>query len=372
MVDFVQLQEVLKARLEQDRAIHSIEVTGPTLEAVTADAAAILDIPMRHLEYEVVERGSPGFMGVGKKEWRIQAYEKLIVSKQKHGEELLEEAGEQAPIVEDRDGQVFIHFSSIGEAQIKVTAPSGNGRKASENYALQSLKERLALHIDMALISKTVKEAAGVYVTVGDYERHSYNDSVVRTEISDGEMYGYMTVTPPGEGGADISYDSFINIFKMNKLVHGVKEEMLRGLVDQPIYSEKIEIAEGTKAYDGKDAYIQYYFETDQNKVRLKEGASGKIDFKELNIIQNVTENQLLAKKIAAEQGKPGSSVTGKWINATNGKDINLPVGNNTHVGDEGDTILADINGQALMVSGLVNVEPVFTVAGDVNLKTGN
>ncbi len=39
MVDFVQLQEILKERLEQDRAIHMIEVTGPTLEAVTADAA---------------------------------------------------------------------------------------------------------------------------------------------------------------------------------------------------------------------------------------------------------------------------------------------------------------------------------------------
>jgi len=373
MVDFVQLQEILKDRLEQDRSVHIIDVVGPTLEAATADAAALLDIPIRHLEYEIVERGSPGIMGVGKKEWHIQAYEKIIIGKKKFGEGLFEEEiGEQVPIVEDRDGEVFVHFSSEGEAMLKVTAPSGNGRKASEVYAMQLLNDRKAEHVDSGLVSKLLREAQGVYVSVGDYERHSYNDSVVRTEISEGEMQAFMQVTPPGEGGSDVSYDTFINIYKMNKIVHGVKEDIVKEFVDKPVYSERILIAEGTKPKDGNDAYIEYYFETDQSKVRLKEGSNGKIDFKELNIIQNVTENQPLAKKIPPEQGVPGETVTGKWLSATNGKDINLPVGNNVHVNDAGDTIVSDMNGQALVIGGLVNVEPVYTVNGDVNLKTGN
>jgi uncharacterized protein (DUF342 family) len=372
MVDFVQLQDALKKRLEQDRSIHIIEVTGPTLEAVTIDAASLLDIPVRNLEYEVVERGSSGFIGIGKKEWRIQAYEKLIIEKRKGGKLFEEEVGEQGPVIEDRDGAVYVHFTSTGEAQIKVTAPSGNGRKASEVFAIQSLTDRKAINVNNGLVKKIINEAKGEYVTVGDYERHSYNDSVVRAEISEGEMQGFMYVTPPGDGGADISFDSYISSFKAGRIVHGVKEDQLRDFIDKPEYNERICIAEGTKAYDGKDAYIQYFFETDQSKVRLKEGAGGKIDFKELNIIQNVTENQPLAKKIPAEQGIAGSTVTGKWLSATNGKDINLPVGNNVHVGDDGDTILSDMNGQAMVVSGLVNVEPVYTVNGDVNLKTGN
>jgi len=374
MVDFVQLQEILKERLEQDRTIHIIEVVGPTLEAATADAAALLDIPVRHLEYEVMERGAAGILGVGKKDWRIQAYEKITASKKKHGEgELEEEAGEQAPVIEDRDGEAFIHFNSTGEALLKVTAPSGNGRRAPENYALQLLKDRQTQEIDTGLVSKLIREAQGEYIKVGVYERHSYNDSVVRTEVSDGEMYAYMQVTPPGEGGCDISYETFISVFKNSKIVHGVKEDTLREFIDKPIYSEKIEIAEGTKAVDGKDAYIQYYFETDQSKVRLKEGSNGKIDFKELNIIQNVVENQLLAKKIPPEQGKPGETVTGKWLSASNGKDIGLPVGNNVHIAeDDPDAILSDMNGQVIVSGGLVHVEPVYTVNGDVNLKTGN
>ncbi|MDR2717747.1 MAG: FapA family protein [Treponema sp.] len=374
MVDFVQLQEILKDRLEQDRAIHIIEVAGPTLEAVTADAAALLDIPVRHLEYEITERGSPGILGIGKKEWRIQAYEKVTVGKKKDGEGLLEEElGEQGPVIEDRDGEAFVHFTTAGDALLKVTAPSGNGRKAMESYAVQLLNDRQTQNINTGLVSKIVREAKGEYIKVGVFERHSYNDSVVRPEVSEGEMYAYMQVTPPGEGGCDVAYETFITIFKGSRIVHGIKEDVLWNFIDKPVYNEKMEIAEGTKALDGRDAYIQYYFETDQSKVRLKEGNNGKIDFKELNIIQNVVENQALAKKIPAEKGIPGETVTGKWLSATNGKDINLPVGTNVHVSDEdSDVILSDMNGQVIVAGGLVNVEPVYTVNGDVNLKTGN
>jgi uncharacterized protein (DUF342 family) len=320
-----------------------------------------------------MERGSSGFIGMGKKEWRIQAYEKIIAEKKKRGKGLLEEdLGEQATDIEDRDGDVFVHFTSTGEAQIKVTAPSGNGRKASEVYAIQFLSDRKAINVNNGLVKKTLQEAKGEYITVGDYERHSYTDSVVRTEISEGDMQAFMYVTPPGDGGADIWFDAVVNTFKAARIARGIKEDHLRNFIDKPEYNERVLIAEGTKPKDGKDAYIQYFFETDQSKVRLKEGAGGKIDFKELNIIQNVTENQKLAQRIPAEQGVAGSTVTGKWLGATNGKDINLPVGNNVHVGDDGDTILSDMNGQALVISGLINVEPVYTVAGDVNLKTGN
>ena len=372
MVDFTQLQEILTDRLEQDRAVQSVEVTGPTLEAALSDAAALLNTSIRHIEYEVMERGSPGLLGMGKKDWIIQAYQKIIISKKSEMGLLEEELADHGPVVEDRDGQVFVHFTTEGHAMLKATAPSGNGRRASELYAIQTLNDRKALEVNQNHVVKVVREAAGEYVKVGTYERHSYNDSVVRTEISDGDMQAFMQVTPPGDGGADISFESYLSAFKAGKIAHGIKEDLLREFIDKPEYNEKILIAEGSKAKDGKDAYIEYYFETDQSKVRLKEGSNGKIDFKELNIIQNVTENQPLAKKVPAEQGMAGSTVTGKWLPATNGKDISLPVGNNTHVSEEGDTILADINGQALLISGLVNVEPVYTVNGDVNLKTGN
>jgi predicted RNA-binding protein Jag len=84
MVDFLRLQNIIREQLEQDRAMRSVEVDAPTLEAAITEAATLLDVPVRRLEYEVTEKGSAGFLGTGKKNWKIRAYERLFVEKKKH------------------------------------------------------------------------------------------------------------------------------------------------------------------------------------------------------------------------------------------------------------------------------------------------
>jgi uncharacterized protein (DUF342 family) len=373
MVDFVTLQKIMSDRLELDRAVQSVEAVGPTLEAAVADASALLNIPSRRLEYEIIERGATGFWGMGKKDWRIRAYEKVSLSRKKRQQALIdEEVSASIVVVEDKDGEAFVHFKSGGEVLLKVTPSSGQGRKASEIYAMHFLQDRRADNVDAALVRKTVNEASGEYVKVADFEHKAYNDSVVYVEISDDEMTALVRTTPPGEGGCDVSYETYMNTLKQNRVVHGIKEAFLQHFVDQPIYNEKIIIAEGSNPVDGKNAYMQYNFETDLTKVRLKEGSDGKIDFKELNIIQNVVENQPLAVKIPPEKGTAGWTVTGKMLDARDGVDISMPVGSNVHVSEDGSTILASINGQVIVSNGLVNIEPVYTVDGGVNLKSGN
>jgi uncharacterized protein (DUF342 family) len=372
MVDFVRLQDIVKEHLEQDRAIQAIEASGPTLEAAVSEAALLLDIPVRRLEYEITEKGSPGFLGTGKKDWRIRAYERMYVKKEKIQEDLfIDPMAVAAPLIVDKDGDVFVHLLT-GGAFLKVSPPEGKGRKAAEAHAVQALVNRKVKDIDEALVIKTVKEAAGVYVKVGDFEHKPTNDSMLTVEITDGEMRALIQVLPPGEGGCDIPVETYLSFLKNNKVYHGIKEDFLRSFADRPTYQEKVEVAEGSNPMDGRDAYIRYNFETDQSKVRLREGSNGRVDFKELNIIQNVVENQPLAKKMPPEEGAPGKTVTGKTTFAKKGKDIALPLGKNVHAADDGVTILADMNGQVVLVNGKINVEPVYTVDGDVNLKTGN
>jgi uncharacterized protein (DUF342 family) len=373
MVDFVTLQKIMADRLEVDRAVQSVETVGPTLEIALSDAAALLDIPSRKIEYEIIERGSHGFWGMGKKDWRIRAYEKISSHRKKHQQALIdEEVSANVVVIPDKDGEAFVHFKSGGDVLLKVTPTSGQGKPASELYAMHFLQDRKAEKIDTALVKRTVAEASGEYVKVAEFEHKSYNDSVVYVEISEDEMTALVMTTPAGDGGCDVSYETYIATFKQNRVVHGIKEEFLQHYVDQPIYNEKIVIAEGENPIDGKNAYMQYNFETDLNKVKLREGSDGKIDFKELNIIQNVVENQPLAVKIPPEKGTPGWTVTGKMLDAKDGVDISMPVGNNVHVSEDGSTILATINGQVVMANGLVNIEPVYTVDGGVNLKSGN
>ncbi|MCL2192759.1 MAG: FapA family protein [Treponema sp.] len=373
MIDFVQLQEIAKESLEHDRAVQSVETAGTTLELAVTDAATLLGIPMYRVEYEVLERGFPGFWGMGKKDWRIQAYERIATARRKQREAEAEELTEEkAVVIEDRDGRAFVFLQSGGDVLLKVTPPQGRGKETTDAYVMQLLADRKATNINTSLVARTVGMAESTYVKVAEFDHHSYNDSVAIIKVADGEMQAFMVVSPPGEGGCDIPFDTLITTLKINRVVHGIKDDFLQDFADQPIYQEEVEVAIGSKPVDGKSAYIKFEFETDQTKARLKEGTDGKIDFKELNIIQNVVEKQLLATKIPPQMGVPGETVTGKMLPAKNGMDISLPLGENVHASDDGDSILSDINGRVVVVNGKINVEPVLLIESSVSLETGN
>jgi uncharacterized protein (DUF342 family) len=372
MIDFVQLQTIIKEHLEQDRAIRTVEATGPTLEAAVNEAAALLDTHVRNLEYEIIERGSTGFLGAGKKDWVIRAYERTRVKKAQEREEIFEDdVEEEKVVIPDKDGEVFAQRWA-GGIYVKVTAPTGKGRKVYQASALQALQNKGVTQYDEGMLDKLINEADGTYVKIAEFDHTPQNDSMAAVEVDDSEMNVYISVTPPAEGGGDLTYDAYMSLLKQNRVYHGINEEALQALADDPPYREKILVAEGIRPINGKDAYISYNFETDQTKIKLKEGTNGRVNFKELNIIQNVVQNQPVAKKMPPEPGIDGKTVTGKVLPAKAGSDIPLPLGTNVHVGDDGDTILADINGQVILAAGKINVEPVFTVEGDVNLKTGN
>ncbi|MDR3173085.1 MAG: FapA family protein [Treponema sp.] len=372
MVDFVELQQIVKEQLERDRTVQAIEASGDTLELAVAEAATLLDLPLRRLEYEIAERGFAGFLGAGKKEWKIRAYERAAMNKRREYLQAdADEEDQETLVVEDWGGEVYARLFLEG-VFLKVTPPHGTGRAVRDEDALKALAERGVVQFDEALVSAAVKEAAGEYVRVGEYQRNPANDSTASLEILEGEMKANVKVTRPGPGGRDYSAENYTNLLHSNKVYHGIKEDAVNKQVDHPVYQEPVTLAEGDKPVDGRDAYIQYNFETDKSKVRLQEGSNGRVNFKDLNIIQNVVENQPLAVRIAAQDGKNGKNIRGVVLPAKDGKNIPLPLGKNVHLADDGVTILADINGQVLVVNNKINVEPVYTVDGGVNLKSGN
>ncbi|MDR2740304.1 MAG: FapA family protein [Treponema sp.] len=371
MVDFVQLQHIMKEQLDQDRSISTIEAQGPTLEEAVVQAATLLNLPIRRIEYEVIERGSSGFMGTGKKDWKISAYQRYVQGNKTAQDDFFDSGLDtDVPVMEDKDGYVFVQLRYDG-AYIKVSAPVGHGKRATPAQARVALVERGIKDFDQNIVNEVVKNPGGEYVRVGDFEHNPSNDAKMTVEIVDQEMKALLFVTPPEPGGCDIPMETYQAFLKNNKVYFGIDLDYLRDFADKPLYKEKVVIAEGLAPVNGRDAYLQYNFETN-HKVRIKEGANGRVDFKDLKIIQNVVEAQPLAKKIPPEQGILGRTVTGNPLLARDGRDITLPLGKNVHVGDDKVTIIADMNGQVVETNGKINVEPIYTVDGDVDLKTGN
>jgi uncharacterized protein (DUF342 family) len=372
MIDFVRLQLSMKERLEQDRLIHSVEAEGATVEAAVAEAATLLNIPVRRLEYEIMERGFPGFLGSGKKNWKIRAYERAVEMQETETAPVPDDEIEEIAVVrKDRDGNAFVHLYRDG-VYLKVSAPVGRGKRAAEAQVMRALEEKYVNNFEQDVVKTVLREAAGRYVQIGNFDHNPANDAFLSVDITEQEMKANITMNPPGLGGCDFSWEDIVQFLRDNGVVYGIREDFLQDFADRPRYKESVLAAEGLKPVDGRDASMQYNFESDLTQVRLREGANGKVDFKELNIIRNVWEGQPLARKLPAELGVAGKTVTGKLLPARNGKDMPLPLGKNVHVGDDGVTIIADINGQVVVVSGKINVEPVYVVQENVNLKTGN
>jgi uncharacterized protein (DUF342 family) len=197
------------------------------------------------------------------------------------------------------------------------------------------------------------------------------NDAAATLDVTDGEMKALIMVSEPGPGGADLSAEALRAFLQANGVVRGIREDTLTDFEDAPRYGKPILVAEGTRARDGADARIEYNFSVDREAPVLRE-RDGRVDFKDISRIENVVAGQLLARKIPAEPGSPGQTVGGTVIPATKGRDCELAIGKNVKLSEDGSSALAEINGQVLLLGGKINVEPVYTINGDVNLHTGN
>jgi len=358
---------------EEDRNKKSVQVRGATLEDALQQASVELGLSIDEIDYEVLVKGSKGFMGMGKADWVLIAYKMVTSETPANFEEdmgLSLEVQEEEETSKDVDGAACVRLTPDG-VMLKITPPQGNGKQVTEKEATHKVKTRDIHDFEKDILQQAVKNQDDEYIRIGDYHYNPANDSIMSVDIADYEMKAYITISPPGKGGTDLSADNIQDFLKNNGVEYGVKEELVEQLEDNPEYNEPILIAEGKQPENGKDAKIIYNFETDTSKVRLKE-KDGKVDFKELNIVQNVVEGQILAKKIPYEKGTPGKTVTGKMLPAKNGHDIEIGIGKNVKLTEDGIKAVATINGQVTLANNKINVEPVYVVDGNVDLHTGN
>lgn len=374
MVTLDSIRKDMAQMHERDSDISSVEVRADSLDEALADAAVQFNTKINNLEYEILEKGFDGFLGIAKKPWAIRVYQNPDTVKKSaslsSSDILAGFMGEEKKIV-SKDGLYYIHHFD-NDLVLKVTLPEGKGHPVDINTVLNDINRPDTLSFDESLVRKLAKDGTGnEYKVVGKYNHVPSSDAVFVVDISKDEMKATCTINPPTLGGADITSDQIKKALSAQGVVAGISDEKINALVDSPVYNEPVVVAEAVLPVDGRDAYMVYNFETDRSKIRAKEAANGQVDFKELNLIQNVVEGQPLAQKILAEQGKAGKTLYGKYLEAKNGRDINIPLGKNVKVDIDGRTVLAAMNGQVLLLNGKISVEPVMEVDG-VNIKTGN
>lgn len=158
-------------------------------------------------------------------------------------------------------------------------------------------------------------------------------------------------------------------------VVHGIDAEAVRSAAASP-NGRKVEVARGEAPRDGVDGVIRYLVDTSKSGVP-KRHDDGHVDYRDLQIVQNVVKGQVLAEKEPPMQGLPGRDVRGRMIDPAPVKDPRIPEGRGTALTKDGQKLVSLIDGHLSRSSGpsgqtTLHVDDTFVLKGSVDMTTGN
>lgn len=190
----------------------------------------------------------------------------------------------------------------------------------------------------------------------------------VRVLISRDRMEASLTISVPA-GSRPLEMAEVLEKIEKNGVVFGINHEVI-----QKAYKESsgysVICAKGEPAINGENGSITYHINM-ENKGKPDELEDGSVDFKNLNLFTMVQQGDILAERILATPGTPGTDVLGNPCIAKPGRDVPSPAGKNVQVVDD-NTFVAAIAGQLLIANNKINVVPVIEIKEDVDVSTGN
>ncbi|MBN1497822.1 MAG: FapA family protein [Spirochaetes bacterium] len=362
--------------VSDDRADeNAVEVYADSVAQALELASKDLGVDVTLLDYQILEKGTRGFLGVGRVPYRVlvtplaDRAEQAELSALEH--KLSREHTASISPKADADGTFRVRVVRSG-IWLTVTPPRGTGRPVSIDEVNNKLYSMKVTPQDQSKIEKEIARPTGKALRIGSWAANPDNDGSISIEMTEDEMKVYVHFNPPRYSGKHMEYDEIIEALKKAGVKVGIKEKEIKEYLEAMDYSRPLVAAEGSRMVNGRDAYIDYKVRIENKNVSFEEDESGKVDFRNLELLENVVVGQVLAVKVPAEQGVPGRTVTNRIIPARPGKDVKIQYGKGTILSEDGTELTAEINGQVTFKVGKISVEPIYVVNGDVSLETGN
>ncbi len=367
----------MEIETEEKSDSDSVEVFADSVRHALDLAAQEMGIDISMLDYEILEKGTRGFLGIGRQPYRVLI--KLTAQAPEHDDldelekKLTAEHHAEITLKERKhaDGSIKIRVLKSG-IWLTITPPKGRGKKVDLNEVTTKLYAMRISDADTNMLEKEVKKASGKPIRIGSWKPNPEFDGSMNIEMSEDEMKVFVHFIPPRYCGRHMDYGEVSSVLKNNGVVTGVKEKEINEYLEDMSYLQPLLAAEGQKPRNGRDAYVDYKVRVDKSNVRFEEDESGKVDFKNVELLENVVVGQILAVKVPAEEGIPGRTVTNKILPAKSGKDIKIQHGKGTILSEDGTELTAEVNGQVVVKNNKITVEPIYVVNGDVSLETGN
>lgn len=184
------------------------------------------------------------------------------------------------------------------------------------------------------------------------------------------KMTAVLRLYPASTGGFPIKKRNILDELALQKINYGIDEKAIDDLLQDKQYCTDVVVARGQHQTAGKDASIEYLFDTN-NSSRPELNKDGSVDFFKLNTLHHCTQGQVLARIIPEERGLDGINVFGAVTAAREVKKATFLFGKNLEVSQDGLELVSMVDGHVKLVDDTVFVSDVYTVE-DVSTATGN
>lgn len=154
-------------------------------------------------------------------------------------------------------------------------------------------------------------------------------------------------------------------------LVEDVGARILEAFAIAPPHEiPEIIIAEGVHPQKGKAEDAKWFIDlSEETKIQI---VGDQADFRDIKQIAQVKAGDPILEVIPAEKGAPGVDVLGKPIEGLPGDDLELKWGENVEFDKSSRILRAKVAGRVRSATGMVWVDPIYKIEGDVSFSTGN
>ncbi|RMF88691.1 MAG: DUF342 domain-containing protein [Nitrospinota bacterium] len=196
-----------------------------------------------------------------------------------------------------------------------------------------------------------------------EVEQETMQERAYTITLSPDEMQAWMTFATD----QPLSLDQMLADLEAAGVRVGIDRFFLQDLAEARQPGQRYLVAQGIPP----EAGVEYFFPLEQER-KPRRLPDGRVDFYNLETIANVIQEQILVAKIPPEQRKPGQTVTGKPIPPDRGEAVLPAAGANVRVSEDGNALIALVNGHPVLSDHVLSVYPTYTLEGDVDFSVGN
>ncbi|HOO57589.1 MAG TPA: FapA family protein [bacterium] len=190
-------------------------------------------------------------------------------------------------------------------------------------------------------------------------------------DVSRDHFTAYLRV----KQGAEPGLEDIKKRLKNERITYGIKdyEKVSIFLDNMDLYDNTLIIASGKPFTNGNSAKIEFRFEADsRSEIDEHLGGESSIDFRRVGTISSVRKGDVVAVKTPAEQGEEGITIYGQTLPGEWGMDVILSAGPNVSLSKNGMEYISEIDGAPIVSNGMIRVDPIYIIEGDVDYSTGN